>query len=256
MCHALDMIVSLPVHSPSVQLLRSLLQSYSASRGRGDPSQGVVSGAGKWKGTTVAVKILEHSAESSSGLKELRESVLSSSIIHPNVVSTYKIRTLPTAARKPLPQVEWRLYPFTISALIAHLDAVSDCSTLLLAAVSSSRPRQRASLILSPSPISSHGVDVAMIAAHEHSFVSRYWRSQTAERLTLGRLRDLAMPGGRACGCDCLAKWLWQLNVWVQGSQDFDAYRSDPEDGKRASVRNSCGPEMLETWLLLEFCDR
>ena len=44
--------------------------------------------AGKWKGTTVAVKILEHSAESSSGIKELREPVLSSSIIHPNVVST------------------------------------------------------------------------------------------------------------------------------------------------------------------------
>lgn len=45
----------------------------------------------------MAVKILEHSAESSSGIKELRESVLSSSIIHPNVVSTYKIRTIPAA---------------------------------------------------------------------------------------------------------------------------------------------------------------
>lgn len=78
----------------------------SASPGHGLPSQGMASRAGKWKGTTVAVKILEHSAESSSGLKELRESVLSSSIIHPNVVSTYKIRTLPTAARKPLPQVK------------------------------------------------------------------------------------------------------------------------------------------------------
>ena len=42
-----------------------------------------------------------------------------------------------------------------------------------------------------------------------------------------------------------------QLNLWVQGSQDLDAYQSDPEDGKRAS-----GPDMLETWLLLEFCDR
>ena len=40
----------------------------------------------------------------------------------------------------------------------------------------------------------------------------------------------------------------------MQGSQDFDAYQSDPEDGKRACGRNSCGPEMLETWLLLEFC--
>ena len=56
--------------------------------------------AGKWKGTTVAVKIIEHSAESSSGIKELRESVLSSSIIHPNVVSTYKIRTIPAACPK------------------------------------------------------------------------------------------------------------------------------------------------------------
>lgn len=56
--------------------------------------------AGKWRGTTVAVKIIEHSAESSSGIKELRESVLSSSIIHPNVVSTYKIRTIPAVCPK------------------------------------------------------------------------------------------------------------------------------------------------------------
>ena len=48
----------------------------------------------------MAVKIIEHSAESSSGIKELRESVLSSSIIHPNVVSTYKIRTIPSACPK------------------------------------------------------------------------------------------------------------------------------------------------------------
>ena len=48
----------------------------------------------------MAVKIIEHSAESSSGIKELRESVLSSSIIHPNVVSTYKIRTIPAACPK------------------------------------------------------------------------------------------------------------------------------------------------------------
>ena len=59
--------------------------------------------AGKWKGTTVAVKIIEHSAESSSGIKELRESVLSSSIIHPNVVSTYKIRTIPRCMPQVLP---------------------------------------------------------------------------------------------------------------------------------------------------------
>ena len=38
---------------------------------------------------------------------------------------------------------------------------------------------------------------------------------------------------------------------WVQESQDFDAYQSDHEHGK-----HTCGPEMLETWLLLEFCDR
>ena len=80
--------------------------------------QGMVFRAGKWKGTTVAVKILEHSAESSSGLKELRESVLSSSIIHPNVVSTYKIRTLPIAALIPLPQVQpgWCNHPSCLAS--------------------------------------------------------------------------------------------------------------------------------------------
>lgn len=48
-------------------------------------SEGV--GAGKWKGVTVAVKIVEHSAETEGELLQLRESLLSSSIVHPNVVS-------------------------------------------------------------------------------------------------------------------------------------------------------------------------
>ncbi len=42
---------------------------------------------GKWKGVTVAVKIVEHNAETESELVQLRESLLSSSVVHPNVVS-------------------------------------------------------------------------------------------------------------------------------------------------------------------------
>lgn len=42
--------------------------------------------AGKWKGVTVAVKIVEHTSEANGGIRQLRESILSSSIIHPNVV--------------------------------------------------------------------------------------------------------------------------------------------------------------------------
>ena len=45
--------------------------------------------AGKWKGVTVAVKIVEHSAETEGELLQLRESLLSSSIVHPNVVSAH-----------------------------------------------------------------------------------------------------------------------------------------------------------------------
>lgn len=42
---------------------------------------------GKWKGVTVAVKIVEHNAETENELIQLRESLLSSSVVHPNVVS-------------------------------------------------------------------------------------------------------------------------------------------------------------------------
>ncbi|KAK9906630.1 hypothetical protein WJX75_005201 [Coccomyxa subellipsoidea] len=56
---------------------------------------------GKWKGVTVAVKIVEHTSEANGGIRQLRESILSSSIIHPNVVSTYKIRTIPAACAHP-----------------------------------------------------------------------------------------------------------------------------------------------------------
>jgi hypothetical protein len=42
--------------------------------------------SGKWKGVTVAVKIVEHTAETEGELIQLRESLLSSSIVHPNVV--------------------------------------------------------------------------------------------------------------------------------------------------------------------------
>lgn len=41
---------------------------------------------GKWKGVTVAVKIVERNAETESELLQLRESLLSSSVVHPNVV--------------------------------------------------------------------------------------------------------------------------------------------------------------------------
>ncbi len=49
----------------------------------------IMRAAGKWKGVTVAVKIVEHSAETEGELLQLRESLLSSSIVHPNVVSAH-----------------------------------------------------------------------------------------------------------------------------------------------------------------------
>lgn len=42
--------------------------------------------AGKWKGVQVAVKIVEHNSEADRDLSQLRESVLSTAIQHPNVV--------------------------------------------------------------------------------------------------------------------------------------------------------------------------
>lgn len=49
---------------------------------------------GKWKGVTVAVKIVEHNAETESELLQLRESLLSSSVVHPNVVRLFLPRGL------------------------------------------------------------------------------------------------------------------------------------------------------------------
>jgi hypothetical protein len=51
--------------------------------------------AGKWKGVTVAVKIVEHNQETESNLNQLRESLLSSNIVHPNVVRLPRIKTPP-----------------------------------------------------------------------------------------------------------------------------------------------------------------
>ena len=147
------------------------LQCFTDDR---DPSEGVMSYAGKWKGTTVAVKILEHSAESSSGLKELRESVLSSSIIHPNVVSTYKIRTLPTASRKPLPQVGPGCCMSTMLGLTAHLEACPKCSTLPQRCSAFFPLTLNGNLeMLYPFSTSSR---VAMLAAHDHSLVLGFCR--------------------------------------------------------------------------------
>lgn len=45
---------------------------------------------------------------------------------------------------------------------------------------------------------------------------------------------------------------------WVQGLKEIDAYLSDPTKEKSSGRKSggAYGPEMLETWLLLEFCDR
>eukprot|EP00884_Botryococcus_braunii_P005691 jgi/Botrbrau1/15122/Bobra.0283s0001.1 len=48
----------------------------------------------KWNGVFVAVKVVEHNAQTGSMLSTLRESALSQSISHPNVVTTYKIVTI------------------------------------------------------------------------------------------------------------------------------------------------------------------
>ena len=42
----------------------------------------------------------------------------------------------------------------------------------------------------------------------------------------------------------------------MQGRKEIDAYQSDPTKEKAGKKRTMYGPEMLETWLLLEFCDR
>ena len=49
--------------------------------------------AGKWNGVTVAVKVVEH-AVMQGGTDELREGAMCRGIVHPNVVSTYTVRTL------------------------------------------------------------------------------------------------------------------------------------------------------------------
>lgn len=58
--------------------------------------------AGKWNGVTVAVKVVEHAALP-GGTNQLSESVMGQSIVHPNIVATYKIRTMcaPTSWSHP-----------------------------------------------------------------------------------------------------------------------------------------------------------
>jgi hypothetical protein len=63
--------------------------------------------SGRWKATTVAVKIIEHQAaeaDSSGGRRVSagRESLLATSVSHPNVVTTYHISTMTMAERSAL----------------------------------------------------------------------------------------------------------------------------------------------------------
>ena len=53
-----------------------------------DPAKkGMAACAGRWKGAMVAVKIIEHSADINSKIEGFRETMVSSNIQHPNVVS-------------------------------------------------------------------------------------------------------------------------------------------------------------------------
>jgi hypothetical protein len=63
--------------------------------------------AGRWKATSVAVKIIEHHAAGgcSSGGKTIsagRETLLATSVSHPNVVTTYHISTMSISERSAL----------------------------------------------------------------------------------------------------------------------------------------------------------
>ena len=50
--------------------------------------------------------------------------------------------------------------------------------------------------------------------------------------------------------------WDAIYGCWLQERKDIDAYQSDPTEEKSGRKSSTYGPEMLETWLLLEFCDR
>ena len=53
-----------------------------------DPAKkGMAACAGRWKGAMVAVKVIEHSADINSKIEGFRETMVSSNIQHPNVVS-------------------------------------------------------------------------------------------------------------------------------------------------------------------------
>ncbi|KAK9823953.1 hypothetical protein WJX72_006631 [[Myrmecia] bisecta] len=57
---------------------------------------------GRWKGAIVAIKVIEHSPKrGGNSVDAMRESALSQSVQHPNVVGTYKISTLRITDGKP-----------------------------------------------------------------------------------------------------------------------------------------------------------
>ncbi|BDA49709.1 probable LIM domain-containing serine/threonine-protein ki at C-terminar half [Coccomyxa sp. Obi] len=94
---------------------------------------------GRWRGALVAVKVVAHDCSIASLAETLRESALSTSIQHPNVVTTFKVRTV--RAKRDIESLASRWAQGSDNNLD---EAAGGCQQLLARALSSNAARQQA----------------------------------------------------------------------------------------------------------------
>ncbi|CAL8464411.1 g3946 [Coccomyxa elongata] len=94
---------------------------------------------GRWRGALVAVKVVAHDCSIASLAETLRESALSTSIQHPNVVTTFKVRTV--RAKREIESLASRWAQGSDNNLD---EAAGGCQQLLARALSSAAARQQA----------------------------------------------------------------------------------------------------------------
>ncbi|KAK9822208.1 hypothetical protein WJX81_005892 [Elliptochloris bilobata] len=191
---------------------------------------------GKWKGVQVAVKIVEHSSEADRDLSELRESVLSTAIQHPNVVSTYKVRTIRVVPQEPVPP------PPTL-----------DSAKSMHGAPPFGTGHDGASPAASMSARSAPEGDQRLGGRGGGNDTMPTLGLEKAASIPEGVPLTLPEGGGPGPGGDSLRVGLRPPRA-PQGTAN--TLGNLPDGGSPGAECSSVTAEMRETWMLLEYCDR
>ncbi|KAK9794907.1 hypothetical protein WJX73_003974 [Symbiochloris irregularis] len=238
---------------------------------------------GRWKGVAVAIKVVDHMTAAGNAVDAARESVLSTSVQHPNVVVTYKICTIhlndmPTAEDAQQQQQQQQMQPAPSGAISIGSqgkDAVPSAGQLQgqpsvqsVSPTPETRAAARVAMEKSDSakvsqgktpgtsPPGTAGDEQPRGVNLNHPSPGNSGPLDAHAKAALDQTPSGGMDAGQGVSVEALmATRPTPVGVVMSASSPKD-WDSDEEHDEEYREEKRKQPAITETWMLLEYCDR